>query len=78
MSVVEIILHIDTVSKEELNAEAWLTEPRPDRTCLNSEHPRHVVNVVIVWEFLVDIVIEVLRVKSSLRERSGGRRDVAA
>ena len=77
MSVVEIILHIDTISKEELNAEAWLAEPGPDRTGLNSEHPGHVVDVIVVWELLVDIVIEVLRVKRPLRERSGGRRDVA-
>ena len=78
MSVVEIILHIDTISKEELNAEAWLAEPGPDRAGLNSEHPGHVVDVVVVWELLVDIVIEVLRVKRSLRKGSGGRRDVAA
>jgi len=78
MSVIEIILHIDTISKEELNAEAWLAEPRSNRTGLNSEHPGHVVDVVVVWEFLVDIVIEVLRVKSALCKWSGSRGDVAA
>ena len=78
MSVVEIVLHIDTISKEELNAEAWLAEPRSNRAGLNSKHPCNVVNVVIIWELLVDIVIEVLRVKSSLRKGGGSRGDVAA
>ena len=64
MSVVEIVLYIDTISKEELNAEAWLAEPGPDRAGLNSEHPGHIIDVVVVWELLVDIVIEVLRVSA--------------
>lgn len=78
MPVVEIILHSDAISKEELNAEAWLAEPRPNRAGLDSEHPGHVVDVVVVWEFLINIIIEVLRVKSSLCKGSGGRGDVAA